>query len=92
MPLLTSRGQVTVPAPIRRQLGWKAGDTLIFDLRSGVVTVRKAPVVDDLAGIVQALIRAEGGNATTQPAARAWADLREKAWHAATWRFGEGKR
>jgi antitoxin PrlF len=50
---ITSKGQVTVPIEIRRELGVHEGDALTFRCRDGVVTVtsaRKPTLVELLAG------------------------------------------
>ncbi|MGN6360680.1 MAG: AbrB/MazE/SpoVT family DNA-binding domain-containing protein, partial [Thermomicrobiales bacterium] len=36
---LTSKGQLTVPAEVRRQLGLKQGDKVAFMLKDGQVTL-----------------------------------------------------
>ena len=44
---ISSKGQVTVPASIRKTLGAKSGDMLIWDVASdGTVIVRRAREVD----------------------------------------------
>lgn len=40
---LTSKGQVTVPVEVRRQLGLKAGDRLLFEVVDDVIRVRVVP-------------------------------------------------
>jgi AbrB family looped-hinge helix DNA binding protein len=42
---LTSKGQVTVPAPVRRLLGVRARDKVMFVVRDGVVSVFPATSV-----------------------------------------------
>jgi antitoxin PrlF len=51
---LTSKGQTTIPKPIRDSLGMKAGDRMTFTLMpDGVVVMRvKNKRVSDLAGIL----------------------------------------
>lgn len=39
---LTSKGQVTIPAAVRRRLGLKKGDQLEFRDEKGVTVLRKA--------------------------------------------------
>jgi len=39
---ITSKGQVTIPVEIRRELGVQEGDALTFRSRDGVVTVTSA--------------------------------------------------
>jgi antitoxin PrlF len=47
---ITSKGQVTIPVDIRRELGVREGDTLTFRSRGGVVTVtsEKKPTLAEL--------------------------------------------
>lgn len=43
MSTLTTKGQVTIPKPVRDRLGVKPGDEVAFELGAdGCVTVRKA--------------------------------------------------
>jgi antitoxin PrlF len=51
---LTSKGQTTIPKPIRDHLGIKAGDRMTFTLMpDGVVVMRvKNKHVSDLAGLL----------------------------------------
>jgi antitoxin PrlF len=51
---LTSKGQTTIPKPIRDSLGMKAGDRMTFTLMpDGIVVMRvKNKRVADLAGIL----------------------------------------
>lgn len=48
---LTTKGQVTVPAPIREALGLKAGDRLWFRLRDGVIEVDTRSYAERTAGV-----------------------------------------
>lgn len=38
---ITSKGQITLPIAIRRQMGLREGDVLEFTLEAGVVTVQR---------------------------------------------------
>jgi AbrB family looped-hinge helix DNA binding protein len=38
---MTSKGQVTVPVEVRRALGVKEGDTLVFEVADSYATMRK---------------------------------------------------
>jgi antitoxin PrlF len=51
---LTSKGQTTIPKPIRDRLGMKTGDRMTFTLMpDGVVVMRvKNKQVSDLAGLL----------------------------------------
>jgi len=53
---VTERGQVTIPAEVRRLLGLKKRDKLSFVVEDGKVTVRKPRfTIETLAGSVPAL-------------------------------------
>ena len=44
---LSSKGQVTIPAEVRKSLHLKTGDTLAWDIESnGIITVRRVEPVD----------------------------------------------
>jgi len=44
---LSSKGQTTIPGPVRKQLELKPGDVLLYEVTAkGVVQLRKAPKVD----------------------------------------------
>jgi len=47
---VTSKGQVTVPVEVRRALGVKEGDTLVFEVAGSYATVRrKRPTLEVVA-------------------------------------------
>lgn len=46
---ITSKGQVTIPADIRRALGVDTGDYLAFETAADYVVVRRAPTIDEVA-------------------------------------------
>ena len=46
MSRLTSKGQATIPVEVRKALRLKEGDRVIFEMKSGKVTVRKAEAMD----------------------------------------------
>jgi AbrB family looped-hinge helix DNA binding protein len=54
---ISSKGQVTIPADVRRELGVETADKVIFVIaEDGAVELRRAPYrVADLRGIVPAL-------------------------------------
>lgn len=70
---LTSKGQVTVPKPVREALGLSTGDSVIFRLESGCAILAKSPDLLELAGAV-----------SVPPAKRGmrWAEIRDQAWQA----------
>ncbi len=43
---LTTKFQATIPAPVRKALEIKQGDTVAFDIRDGIVTLRRATPTD----------------------------------------------
>ena len=43
---LTSKSQATIPGRIRKKLGLKAGDSVAFKLRDGLIYLQKAKPVD----------------------------------------------
>ena len=43
---LTSKGQATIPVAVRKALGIKQGDRVIFDVRNNKVTLRRAEALD----------------------------------------------
>ncbi len=43
---LTSKGQATIPVEVRRALGLKEGDRVVFDIRKEKVTLRRMEALD----------------------------------------------
>lgn len=43
---LTSKGQATIPVAVRRALRLKEGDSVVFELTKGKVTLRRAEALD----------------------------------------------
>ncbi len=57
---LTSKGQVTVPAEVRRKLGVKPGETIVFRIREDRVELDRAPMsLEEAFGSVPPLNRPE---------------------------------
>lgn len=51
---LSSKGQTTIPKPVRDSLRIAAGDAVSFEVREDEVVLRKVPVVDfEWAGAVE---------------------------------------
>jgi AbrB family looped-hinge helix DNA binding protein len=73
---LSSKNQVTIPAEIRKLLGLKAGEVLVFDVEavdSGPkVTLRRYPSLEEIAGSVPVPSDVPG---------LTWAEIRERAWN-----------
>jgi antitoxin PrlF len=43
---LTSKGQATIPVAVRKALRLKEGDSVLFDLKKGKVSLRRADLLD----------------------------------------------
>lgn len=43
---LTSKGQATIPVAVRKALRLREGDSVLFDLKGGKVTLRRAEPLD----------------------------------------------
>jgi AbrB family looped-hinge helix DNA binding protein len=41
MSTITKKGQVTIPKPLRERLHIKEGDSLVFELKNGLLTLKK---------------------------------------------------
>ncbi len=50
---ITSKGQTTIPMSIRRRLGLKPGDRLVYDERDGEIILRPHPGVTAVAGMLR---------------------------------------
>jgi AbrB family looped-hinge helix DNA binding protein len=51
--VVSSRGQVTIPAEIRKTLGLQARDRVTFRLESGHVVLQRTPSVTEFSGKVK---------------------------------------
>ena len=49
---ITSKGQTTIPVEVRERLGLKPGDMLDYEVRDGLMIVRKKRSALELAGIL----------------------------------------
>lgn len=55
---VTQKGQATIPAPLRKRLGIKAGDKLIFDEKDQEIIIKNhAKLVEELAGSLKTDIK-----------------------------------
>lgn len=73
---ITSKGQITLPVGIRRQMGLREGDILEFTLESGVTTVQRfAPDNNPFTKWAGRL----GGQQRLEDAVQWQRDLREEA-------------
>jgi AbrB family looped-hinge helix DNA binding protein len=43
---LTSKGQATIPVEVRKALRLKEGDSVLFEMQKGKVTLRRAEALD----------------------------------------------
>jgi len=50
---VTSKGQILIPAPIRKSLGIKSSDRVVFTVTKDSFSARKAPDVEAMYGCVQ---------------------------------------
>jgi AbrB family looped-hinge helix DNA binding protein len=50
---MTSKGQTTIPVEIRRRLGLKPGDQLIYEEQDGEIILRAHPGVKAVAGMLR---------------------------------------
>ena len=70
---VTSKGQVTLPAVVRRALGIDAGDRLSFTVQDDHVIVHPVPDFLSMAGSIAVPPDVAGAS---------WADIKEKAYQA----------
>lgn len=72
--MVTSKGQVTIPAHVRRALGIHAGDTLLFQLEAKHARLEKVPDFFDLAGSVPvpAALKSMSGEEIMRLEKQAW--------------------
>jgi AbrB family looped-hinge helix DNA binding protein len=68
---VTSKGQVTLPKPVRDALGLEAGDRVIFRVHEGRAVLAKLPDFLDLAGSVPVPPGKKGAS---------WSRIRAEAW------------
>jgi AbrB family looped-hinge helix DNA binding protein len=57
---LTSKGQTTVPREIRKLLGLKENDRILYEVEDGKVAIKPAPSVHELYAIFKPRIRRKG--------------------------------
>lgn len=50
---ITSKGQTTVPASVRRALGLKAGDRIVYEIQGDSVVIRVQPEAMEVFGALQ---------------------------------------
>jgi AbrB family looped-hinge helix DNA binding protein len=74
---LSSKNQVTIPAEVRRVLGLRAGESVIFDIDAedgdARVLLRRHPTLDELAGSVPV---------PPDVTSLSWDEIRARAWAA----------
>ncbi len=57
---VSSKGQITIPRDVREVLGIKQGDTLLFSVNDGRVTISRIPDFFELAGSVPVPVAKRG--------------------------------
>ena len=57
---LTSKGQTTIPQDIRKLLGLKENDRILYEVEDGKVAIKPAPGVHELYAIFKSRIRRKG--------------------------------
>jgi looped-hinge helix DNA binding domain, AbrB family len=57
---LTSKGQTTIPREIRKLLGLKENDRILYEVEDGKVAIKAAPAVHELYAIFKPRIRRKG--------------------------------
>jgi len=57
---LTTKGQTTIPREIRKLLGLKENDRILYEVENGKVAIKPAPSVHELYGIFKSRIRHKG--------------------------------
>ncbi|NUE98520.1 AbrB/MazE/SpoVT family DNA-binding domain-containing protein [Lactobacillus melliventris] len=50
---VSQKGQVVIPAPIRKALGLKKGSKVLFELNNGEITIKKLPTALDWSNLVK---------------------------------------
>jgi len=61
---LTSKGQTTIPLKIRKLLGLKENDRILYEVEDGKVAIKPAPSVQELYAIFKPRIRRKGSPPT----------------------------
>ena len=57
---LTSKGQTTIPREIRKLLGLKENDRILYEVEDGKVAIKAAPAVHELYAIFKPRIHRKG--------------------------------
>ena len=57
---VTSKGQTTIPREIRKLLGLKENDRILYEVEDGKVAIKPAPSVRELYAIFKSRIRHKG--------------------------------
>ena len=50
---VSQKGQVVIPAPIRKALGLKKGSKVSFELKNGEITIKKLPTALDWVKLIK---------------------------------------
>ena len=57
---LTTKGQTTIPREIRKLLGLKENDCILYEVENGKVAIKPVPSVHELYAIFKSRIRRKG--------------------------------
>lgn len=68
---ITSKGQITLPKPVRDALGLKTGDRVLFRVKQGGALIAKTPDLLDLAGSVPVPPELKGAS---------WTKIKKETW------------
>ncbi len=72
---LSSKNQITVPASVRKALGLRPGESIVFEIdmdsETPEVKLRRSPTLEEMAGSVPVPDDARG---------LSWEQIRDRAW------------
>ena len=67
---ISSKGQITLPASLRKRLGWKPGTKLEFDEQDDAILARPAFNADEMKSVLGCAANFEPGQSSQQILAR----------------------
>jgi AbrB family looped-hinge helix DNA binding protein len=57
---MTSKGQLTIPAQFRQELGLRPGEKIAVSLVDGVISIGNQPTIDELRPLIREQMRERG--------------------------------